>query len=336
MKKIIAIAVLGILNFSAATAEKWAPPPGGQRKLLRTSAYYSPLPDQKKYFRGNFAAETRLNGRGTHGADGTPVFPGMIAAPSNYPFGTKIFIPGLGVGEVHDRGGAIVRAGERGQNFDRVDLWMGRGDAGLLRALAWGKRNVEAVVYFPFEKKMPPTDFSFDDLPLATFVAATKNFARNFSEISAVAKFFPAGISRGSRGKSVKNLQKFLAKNGFYDGEISGVFDDKTENAVFAFQKAKKIVSKKFDRGAGVFGPRTQTALFSLLTAREKVLRGEKKPKVLVFEKIGKSPAKKIVKNPKKPEKTFAVKNFPPRKMPPFPAAATLKKQKSKMLFAEF
>jgi len=32
----------------------------------------------------------------------------MVAAPKSYAFGTVIVIPGLGVGEVKDRGGAIV------------------------------------------------------------------------------------------------------------------------------------------------------------------------------------------------------------------------------------
>ncbi|MCK5471681.1 hypothetical protein KAI54_00645, partial [Candidatus Gracilibacteria bacterium] len=73
------------------------------------SAYYSPLPNQRVYFRGSFEADKRLNGNGTNGADGTQVYPGMLAAPKSYPFGMKIEIPGLGVGAIHDRGGAIVK-----------------------------------------------------------------------------------------------------------------------------------------------------------------------------------------------------------------------------------
>ena len=59
------------------------------------TAYYSPLPNQSFYFKGNYNAEKRLNGNGTHGASGTPVFTGMIAAPKSYDFGTNIFFPGL-------------------------------------------------------------------------------------------------------------------------------------------------------------------------------------------------------------------------------------------------
>ncbi len=80
-----------------------------EREFVVT-AYYSPLPNQSFYLRGNYEAEKRLNGNGTHGASGTPVFTGMLAAPKSYTFGTRIEFDGLGVGIVEDRGGAIVEA----------------------------------------------------------------------------------------------------------------------------------------------------------------------------------------------------------------------------------
>jgi hypothetical protein len=43
------------------------------------TAYYSPVPNQCCYFRGNYDEEIAFNGKGTNGADGTPVYPGMIA-----------------------------------------------------------------------------------------------------------------------------------------------------------------------------------------------------------------------------------------------------------------
>ncbi len=67
----------------------------------------------------------------------------MIAAPKTYAFGTQIFFEGLGLGTVEDRGGAIVDAYVRGQAYDRIDLWVGHGDAGLRRARAWGRREVK-------------------------------------------------------------------------------------------------------------------------------------------------------------------------------------------------
>lgn len=113
--------------------------------LLRTflaTAYYSPLPNQENYYRGTYEADIRLNGKGSHGADGTPVFAGMIAAPKGYDFGTKIALDGIGIVSVHDRGGAIVTASDGGHAYDRIDIWMGYGDEGLARTRAWGKREI--------------------------------------------------------------------------------------------------------------------------------------------------------------------------------------------------
>jgi hypothetical protein len=48
------------------------------RKFIIT-AYYSPLPNQSFYLRGSYEADIRLNGHGTHGASGKPVYVGMLA-----------------------------------------------------------------------------------------------------------------------------------------------------------------------------------------------------------------------------------------------------------------
>lgn len=64
-------------------------------KNFTITAYYSPLPDQCCYVRGSFEADKVLNGAGIHGADGTNVYPGMIAAPASYPFGTRVELPGM-------------------------------------------------------------------------------------------------------------------------------------------------------------------------------------------------------------------------------------------------
>ena len=109
------------------------------------TAYYSPLPGQKRYSYNaktrryrTFKQELALQGNGTNGASGKPVFAGMIAAPKRYAFGTKIEIPGFGVGEVQDRGGAI--------KGNRVDLYFGKGYNALVRAERWGRRKTTCTV----------------------------------------------------------------------------------------------------------------------------------------------------------------------------------------------
>src|SRR3989338_11176543 len=118
--------------------------PAIEEREFVITAYYSPLPDQCCYVRGTYAADTLLNGKGIAGADGTAVYPGMIAAPKSYVFGTRVELPGIGVGTVHDRGGAI-NVLESGSH--RLDLWMGYGEEGLARALAFGVQRLKGTVY---------------------------------------------------------------------------------------------------------------------------------------------------------------------------------------------
>jgi hypothetical protein len=115
------------LNFNPAPAVDTS---GGSpyNQTFIISAYYSPLPGQNKYITGSYKGDIRLNGGGIHGADGTNVYPGMIAAPKGYTFGTKMTIPGLGTVAVHDRGGAIVHSGVRKNAYDRLE--MGQEDSG--------------------------------------------------------------------------------------------------------------------------------------------------------------------------------------------------------------
>lgn len=218
---------------------------GSETRRFVVSAYYSPLPNQESYVRGTYAGDLRLNGDGTHGADGTAVYVGMLAAPKTYDFGTKISIPGLGVGTVHDRGGAILPY----KDFDRIDVWMGYGDAGRRRALQWGMRSVTGEI-------VPST------------VADAMNFEVSSPALGAQysvesAHYEPQASGKGSlwkgaKGESVENLQKFLREEGFFNGADTGYYGDRTEDAVFAFQKAHGIVSLRSSSGAGVFGPKTR------------------------------------------------------------------------------
>ncbi|MBU0706046.1 peptidoglycan-binding protein [Patescibacteria group bacterium] len=277
--------------------------PMENRKLLVT-AYYSPMPDQDFYIRGSYEGDIRLNGRGTNGADGTQVYVGMLAAPRTYPFGTRIKIPGLGVGEVHDRGGAILA----GRDYDRVDVWMGRGEEGLARALNWGARVVEGEVYFTPHQIEPGLSFGWvsSQLPPA-FVQRLKNISAKSS--SSVSQHVPvaqpetrpqetaqevlseaenreierleqnrtllaAGIGKDASGEEVKNLQRMLWDLGYYHGEITGNYDDATMDAVFRFQVEYDILDSEWDRGAGYFGKKTFEALLSAVEDRVEILAG--------------------------------------------------------------
>ena len=217
--------------------------------MFTITGYYSPLPNQSFYVTGDYKSEIRLNGKGIAGADGTPVFPGMIAAPKTYTFGTKVCLPKFGCGAVHDRGGAIVHAGERDlARHDRLDLWMGYGEEGLLRALAWGVKHYEGTVYSANAPVKLAVNFEAAT-PIGQLIDLPER------------EVFEKNLGRGQTGGFVSELQKALYSLGFYDGDIDGVYDYEVEHSVFLFQKSELLVSRKSDLGAGVFGPQTREKL---------------------------------------------------------------------------
>jgi len=241
--------------------------PIGNVKTYIISAYYSPLPGQAKYVTGSYEGDIRLNGGGVHGADGTSVYPGMIAAPSTYAFGTKMKIPGIGTVSVHDRGGAIVHSGERGNAYDRLDVWMGFGDKGLKRALNWGKRTLDVIVYGVDESIKESIELVGYDSSERYAVNDTLNGSTS-SVVSEVppsvatssvikAKLFSGELKFGQTGGDVVKLQQLLSDLGYYDGEINGIFDDKTYYAVSKFQLEEKVLPELNSFGIGYVGART-------------------------------------------------------------------------------
>lgn len=221
----------------------------GEKRWFTITGYYSPLPNQNFYITGSYEKEIRLNGKGIAGADGTPVYPGMMAASPNYRFGEKICVPGFGCGAVHDRGQAIVKKGERDlATHDRLDLWMGYGEEGLLRALAWGVKSLECD-YFGFNDAVQEAVNFEAAMPVYKILNIPKK------------KFYRDNLRRGSEGLKVEELQSALKKLGFYDGGVDGIFDYDLENSLLDFQKKHFIIEKKGDQGAGVFGPQSRKKL---------------------------------------------------------------------------
>jgi peptidoglycan hydrolase-like protein with peptidoglycan-binding domain/3D (Asp-Asp-Asp) domain-containing protein len=188
------------------------------------TAYYSPLPDQCCYFRGNYEDEITFNGRGIAGADGTPVYPGMIAAPATYPFGTVIELPGIGVGTVHDRGGRII---EWNEDRHRIDLWMGYGEEGLARAMAWGVRTVKGTVH-PAGGRQPAENW------------ALERFDADSALLASLPKTDPvvmlSDLKAGERGYAVRQLQQMRKDEGYFSETPNGYFGPATQAALKTFQ----------------------------------------------------------------------------------------------------
>ena len=72
-------------------------------------------------------------------ADGTKAKKGTIAADIKfYPFGTKMYVPGYGWGEVHDAGSAI-------KGPARIDVFFSNHND----AMKWGKKRLKVTILKP-------------------------------------------------------------------------------------------------------------------------------------------------------------------------------------------
>lgn len=210
-----------LLPLSAAASDP-SVAAGTTRDFVLT-AYYSPLPGQCCYVMGSEIADKRMNGEGLRGADGTAVYPGMVAAPASYPFGTTIKLDGIGTVTVHDRGGAInVLNGD----VHRIDLWVGSGEEGLARALAFGKRTVRGTITSlagaaaAIDLTTLPLDFSV----LAPYDIRGGALAGTNAE-------------NGQLSLSVRRLQERLAELGYFDHDATGKFGLVTAEALAAFNR---------------------------------------------------------------------------------------------------
>ena len=187
------------------------------------TAYYSPLEGQCCYIRGGVKADRILNGEGRTTADGTKVFPGVAAAPSDYPFGTQIALPGLGIVEVHDRGGAIQ---ELPDGVHRIDLWVGEGEEGLSRALALGGLRMKGTVY-PLQSHQPGVRFD-----LITLQHAWEKLRIYLTAESGLLNVQP---KLGDTSLSVTLLQEHLHTLGYFQHPITGKFAEVTQDALRHF-----------------------------------------------------------------------------------------------------
>jgi peptidoglycan hydrolase-like protein with peptidoglycan-binding domain/3D (Asp-Asp-Asp) domain-containing protein len=186
------------------------------------TAYYSPTPDQCCYVKGGFAADVILNGEGTHGADGTRVYPGMVAAPPSYPFGTRIVMPGIGTVTVHDRGGAI----QEWTTAHRIDLWAGVGEEGLARALQFGVQHIHATVYPPSSEKPA------ESIDLAALPAPPEKLRPYLADSTTL---LDVHAKLNDKTVSVELLQERLKALGYFQDATSGMYGPVTQKGLRAF-----------------------------------------------------------------------------------------------------
>lgn len=242
MKKILVFLCICISLFGFVSAFDTT---NCEERTFTVTAYYSPEADQIFYYKSSFQDEVILNGEWYTGASGKKVFNGMLAGPATYPFGSIIYFPGLWVGEIADRGGAIVLSGERGQQADRIDIWMGRGEEWLIRALTFGKKNMTGYVCDPSIVKI-----SSKNMMLRDNVPTLKYF---FDAAIRIQELKP-----GRNDIRVRTLQKYLNKLWYLNFKHRhGNYDSYTKKALCNYQVAKKIVWSKHP-DCGTFGSLTR------------------------------------------------------------------------------
>ena len=217
-----------------------------QKKEFLITWYYSPKPWQSFYSKGTYELEVRLNWNWTHWASWVPVFNGMIAWPKSYSFGTFIYLPSFGLGKIQDRWWAIVKAGDRGQSYDRLDIWMGEWDEGLARALNFGKRKI--------------TWYVCDDIEMNIWFDFTSIKLGSPNKSSSSKLMFNKAFDVGEVHPEVKILQQALINLGYYSGSINSTYDAATIDAVYHFQLDNNIVNRA-DIDAWYFGEKTREIL---------------------------------------------------------------------------
>jgi len=284
LSTIIVILILSGFYTSTATAS--------QSGYFRVTAYYSPLPNQKYYIKGNYYSEIRMNWKGIKWSSGKPVFSGMLAAPSKYSFWTKIYLKWIWIWEVADRGGAIVKAWERNFKHDRIDIWVWYWDEWLRRAMYWWNR----VVKWNVIKNSNKVSINYKKIPSPYWTTSklNKNIVKNDlvkikntkpkSEFDLLLeKELKIFNNKINNKEETKILQKRLSDLWLYSWKIDWNYNN-IISIITKYQLEKKLIKFKWDTWTWYFWPNTRKYLKE---DYKKYLIGEKEKqeKIQIFEK---------------------------------------------------
>ena len=201
------------------------------------TAYYSPLPNQKKYITWTYSWDIKLNWNWTHWASWKAVHAWFLAAPKKYGFWTKIEIEWLWIWVVEDRWWAIVQSGVNWHEHDRIDIWMWYGDAWLERAIKRGKKTVKWKI-------------------VSNDAKLTINF-----KTYVVDKYGDLSLNWDDPKKEdVERLQELFKKLRLYEWEIDWEYNN-IKKELLDFQKKSWIIENDDDWWAWWFWQQTFIAL---------------------------------------------------------------------------
>ena len=298
IKKLVRISlILPIILNSLSFSNADTPEDASALKKFVVTAYYSPLPDQSFYLKGNYDDEIRLNWEGKRWASWKEVYAWMLAAPKTYSFWTKIFFDWLWIWTVDDRWWAIVWSWSRWYDCDRIDIWMWYWEEGLKRALTWWKRTVYWRIISEDEwlESISLDDFKIwkidiESLRNSRFVwKNTPDFSQNIK--------VPLTFKKWSSKDEIKLWYTILAKLWYYKWEISDNFTNDAIDAIIGFQLDNKIVSSTKEKWAWNYWPKTKEVL---LARYQEFL--EKEKAIIAQEEELEKKAKIVISNLKTPK----------------------------------
>ncbi len=213
------------------------------------TAYYSPLPWQKHYITWSYYWDKRLNWKWHTTASWKTPFFWVLAAPSKYPFWTKIYFEWYWIGVVEDRGWAIVKAWVRWHAYDRIDIWMWYWDEWLQRALNWWKRTIKARV-------------------VSTKNKTNLKFAQNIIFWLANIKVNPEIHKKND----VIKLQKALTKFWLYKWNIDWNYNS-IKNTLINYQLKHRLISSRYQEAAWWFWPKTYKSILRHYSSKDVIIR---------------------------------------------------------------
>ncbi len=251
-----------------------------KQQYFIVSAYYSPLPWQKRYYNWSYARDIAVNWKGTHWASWSPVHPWFIAAPSHYKFGTKIELEWLWIGTVEDRWWAIVRRWVKWHEYDRLDIWMWYWDAWLEKALQWWVRTVKWKI-----------------LPQTAKNTITAVWERNDTRKHLAKEIWP-----DSGPEKIEKMQLLFIKAKLYTWKINGKYKS-FEPAILDFQLKNRLITNKSNYWAWYIWKKTISKLEKkypqiFLESKKEKKKSDKVQEIVVEKK--QAPKKSEKKKPDK------------------------------------
>lgn len=226
-----------------------------ETKYFVVTAYYSPLPDQEYYLKGNYEDEVRLNWRWIKWASWQEVFDWMLAWPKKYAFWTKIYLEWIWTWVIADRWWAIVEAWERWYDADRIDVWMWYGDEWLKRALSWGKRKVSWKIVWS-----PETTWTWEVSVWFDFQAWNVNLSKYKKDNREY--IFTKNLWIEDSWEDVKKLQEIFKNKWLYSWEIDWVYNSELIKSIIDYQLENWVIKSRSEYWAWYWWKKTRDAFF--------------------------------------------------------------------------